>query len=140
VPPLRERAEDVPLLMDHFLDKLNLRDAYTFSSEAIGRLASFHWPGNIRQLKNFVEQLVFTLEPREITGADVERVYEGRDIVEPASATGVENKLAATVRQFEIGFLSRIYQKHGGNIAAMARELGVDRGNLSRKLKHLGIV
>ena len=140
VPPLRERAEDVPPLIDFFLDKLDLRDAYTFSSDAMGRLASFDWPGNIRQLKNFVEQAVFTFEPREITGADVERIYEGRDIVEPASAPGVENKLAATVRQFEIGLLSRIYQKHGGNIAAMARELGVDRGNLSRKLKQLGIV
>jgi two-component system nitrogen regulation response regulator NtrX len=140
VPPLRERAEDVPLLIDYFLDKMNLRDAYTFSSEAIGRLASFDWPGNIRQLKNFVEQVVFTFEPREITGVDVERVYEGRDIVEPTLAAGTENKLAATVRQFEIGFLSRIYQKHGGNVAAMARELGVDRGNLSRKLKHLDIV
>jgi ActR/RegA family two-component response regulator len=51
-----------------------------------------------------------------------------------------ENKLTAAVRQFEAGFLSHLYQKHDGNISAMARELKMDRGNLSRKLKYLGVV
>jgi two-component system nitrogen regulation response regulator NtrX len=139
VPPLRERPEDIPILLEHFLEQLEAPDSYIFSSEAVGMMASFPWPGNVRQLKNFVHQVVFDRDPGEIGGRDVERIYH-QDELSSAPAPKNENRLAAAVRQFEIGLLSRLYQKHGGNISAMARELNIDRGNLSKKLKQLEIV
>jgi transcriptional regulator with PAS, ATPase and Fis domain len=140
VPPLRKRAEDIPPLLDFFWEELAAADRYTLSAAAAGLLASYDWPGNIRQLKNLAARIVFECPPGEIGAADIERVYHQREPETAASPVPDETGLAAAVRQFETGFLTRLYHQHDGNIAAMARELSMDRGNLSRKLKQLGIV
>ena len=139
VSPLRERAEDIPLLLDYFLEEINASNEYQFSSEAIGLMASYDWPGNVRQLKNFVHQIAFNCEPGEIGVKEVEGLYHQEDFA-GSETSGDENRLTAAARQFEIGFLSRLRIKHNGNISAMARELKMDRGNLSKKLKQLKIV
>jgi len=139
-PTLRSRAGDIPLLVDHFLRKENADGKYEFSSEAIGVMAAFDWPGNVRQLRNVVRQVIFNCEPGSVSAAEIERILHPRNAGGSADNAEGENRLTAAVRQFEIGFLSRLHRKHDGNIAAMARELGMDRGNLSRKLKQLGIV
>ena len=140
VPSLRDRVDDVPLLVRHFLEQLNAGNDYAYTPEAMGSLASHDWPGNIRQLKNVVQQIAFECEPGEITAGDDERILTRRESDEPAFDAKGENRLSAAVKNFESGFLSHLYQRHQGNIAAMARELKMDRGNLSRKLRQLGIV
>lgn len=140
VAPLRRRVEDIPLLLDYFWESLDAAGRYTLSAEAAGRLASYDWPGNVRQLKNIAARAVFECPPGEIGAVDIERIYHNREAEPDISSAAGETGLAAAVRQFETGFLARLYQKHEGNIAAMARELNMDRGNLSRKLKQLGIV
>jgi len=140
VPSLRDRVDDVPLLVRHFLEQLNADIDYAFTPEAMGRLASHDWPGNIRQLKNVVQQIAFECEPGEITAGDVERILTRRESDEPEFEAKGESRLSAAVKNFESGFLSHMYQRHQGNIAAMARDLKMDRGNLSRKLRQLGIV
>jgi two-component system nitrogen regulation response regulator NtrX len=139
VLPLRKRVEDIPALLDYFLEEIGAQDDFRFTAEAIGLMASYEWPGNVRHLKNFVQQVTFNCQPGEIGVDTVENVYyqgdfSGAEIFEKG------NRLTAAIRQFEIGFLSRLKQKHQGNISAMARELQMDRGNLSKKLKQLGIV
>ncbi len=140
VPPLRERSDDLPLLIDHFLKESGAADEYEFSSEAVGILASFDWPGNVRQLRNTIRQTIFECEPGRISAADIKRILHHREASEAADYVDGENRLGAAVRNFEIGFLSHLHRKHHGNISAMARELAMDRGNLSRKLRQLGIV
>ncbi|NMC43062.1 MAG: sigma-54-dependent Fis family transcriptional regulator [candidate division Zixibacteria bacterium] len=140
VPPLRQRMEDIPALLDFFWEELDASGRYTLSAPAAGILASYDWPGNIRQLKNVAARIVFECPPGEIGPADIERIYHQREAVVASSSNAGETGLAAAVRQFETGYLTRLYHKHNGNIAAMARELSMDRGNLSRKLKQLGIV
>lgn len=140
VPPLRQRMEDIPALLDFFWEELDASGRYTLSAPAAGLLASYDWPGNIRQLKNVAARIVFECPPGEIGPADIERIYHQREAAVASSSNAGETGLAAAVRQFETGYLTRLYQKHNGNIAAMARELSMDRGNLSRKLKQLGIV
>jgi len=141
VPPLRQRTDDIPLLIDHFLSRFDAADSYEFTAEAVGLMASYSWPGNIRQLANTIQQAIFNCEPGRIAASMVENLYHHH---EPA-AVGLspetdESRLTAAVRQFETGFLSQLYHKHGANISAMARELNMDRGNLSRKLKQLGVM
>lgn len=140
IPPLRKRTEDIPALLAFFWEELDALDRYTLSPPAAGLLASYDWPGNIRQLKNVAARIVFECPPGEIQPADVERIYHQREPDAASPPIAGETGLAAAVRQFEIGLLTRLYQQHAGNIAAMARELSMDRGNLSRKLKQLGIV
>ena len=139
VPPLSKRLDDIPLLTDYFLKLLQADNEYRFSSEAMGLLATFPWPGNIRQLKNFIQQILFTHPPGEIPAEIVDTLYNSPDGPELSLAIDSDNKLAGAIRQFETGFLSDLYRKHEGNIAAMARYLDMDRGNLSKKLKALKI-
>ncbi|MFH1700422.1 MAG: sigma-54 dependent transcriptional regulator [Candidatus Zixiibacteriota bacterium] len=140
VPALKDRVEDIPLLINHFLQSDAAEKHYSFSTDAFGYLAAQGWPGNIRQLRNFVQQIMFTFEPCEITVGMIEEMLQWGKGDFNFDSVRDENKLTHAVRQFEKGFLSDLYQKHDGNIAAIARHLNIDRGNLSRKLKSLKIM
>lgn len=140
VPPLRERAEDIPLLLEHFLKNADAAKEFAFSPDAIGVLAAHEWPGNIRQFRNVVQQIIVGCEPGNIAVDDIRRIMNFQGVEDAGTLDGSENRLTAAVRHFEAGYLSHLHRKHNGNIAAMARELNMDRGNLSRKLKQLGIV
>jgi two-component system nitrogen regulation response regulator NtrX len=140
VPPLRERADDIPLLLEHFLKAADVGEEYEFSPDAVGVLASHDWPGNIREFRNVVQQVIVGCEPGDVGADDIRRVMNLQKAGETEIADESENRLTAAVRHFEVGYLSHLHRKHRGNIAAMARELNMDRGNLSRKLKQLGIV
>lgn len=140
VPSLRERADDIPQLLEYFSGSINAATEYALTPDAIGVLASYEWPGNIRQFRNIVQQIVLGCEPGTIDADDIRRVMDFQHQGDTAAVTGSESRLTAAVRHFETGYLSHLYRKHQGNIASMARELNMDRGNLSRKLKQLGIV
>lgn len=140
VPPLRDRIDDIPLLAGHFLSRFSAEGEYILTPDAVGALASYEWPGNIRQVKNLIQQIIFNCEPGEISAPDIDRIYHDQTSEIAAAETGEGNRLTAAIRRFETGYLSQLYRTHGGNIAAMARDLKMDRGNLSRKLKALGIV
>jgi two-component system nitrogen regulation response regulator NtrX len=140
VPPLRERADDIPRLLEHFLAAAAAEKDYSFTPGAVGVLASHEWPGNIRQFRNVVQQTILACEPGKVDADDVRQVLNLQQAEGFDADDGSENRLTAAVRHFETGYLSQLHRKHEGNIAAMARELNMDRGNLSRKLKQLGIV
>ena len=142
VPALRERREDIPLLLAHFLKRLSHTTGLgvkDLTADAVGYLSGLEWRGNIRELRNVVERCYIMSRSTEI---DLEEVQRLCGVVQ-ADATGdveTTNKLMAAVGNFERSFLKAELEKHGGNISELARSLGIDRGNLSKKLKSYDLV
>ncbi len=141
VPPLRERASDLPLLVRHFATLLaeeNGRRPRRFTKEALDRLIGYDWPGNVRELRNLVERLLIMCDREEIGADDVSRVVGG-------GSTGGKREgeggvpLRERVERFEIELVRDALRECGGNVAETARALRTDRANLHRKMKRYGI-
>jgi two-component system, NtrC family, nitrogen regulation response regulator NtrX len=142
VPSLRERREDIPLLLEHFLKRLAHSTGLGIkglAADAVGYLSGLEWRGNIRELRNVVERCYIMSRSIEIDLDEVQRLCGA---VQAASANDVSatNKLMAAVENFERSFLKAELEKYGGNISELARSLGIDRGNLSKKLKSYDLV
>ncbi len=142
VPPLRHRREDIPLLLQSFLERLARTTGLgvkNLSTDAVGYLSGLEWRGNVRELRNVVERCYIMSRSPEI---DLEDVQHLCGLIAGEAATGAEaaNKLTAAVESFERSFLKAELEKHGGNISDLARSLGMDRGNLSKRLKSYGLV
>ena len=143
VPPLRDRVEDIPLLVAHFLDVLSREAgvaARNFSPEAIAALQRRTWPGNVRELRNAVERLLILAPGREIGSADVDRLLPA----EPETGTpGEGSPRPATFENFrqdaERAFLLAKLREHNWNIAETARSIAVPRSNLYKKMMKYGL-
>jgi len=156
VPPLRERREDILILVNYFLNQLAQaygRRAKRIASEAGTSLENYHWPGNVRELRNIVERLMIMGEAEAITVEQVRQALPMFDLP-VASATvltkaneSAEQVLEADetlslrdrVENFERQLLSRVFQAVRGNVSEMARRLRTDRANLHRKLQRYNI-
>jgi anaerobic nitric oxide reductase transcription regulator len=154
VPPLRERREDVPALARHFADLTARRLGLTrvrLDDDALGRLAAASWPGNVRELENVVSRAVL----RAAAAADEDGVTEldaahldiaasapvPADNVSQASlrVTAAPLPLRDRVLEFERRAIRMAVERHGGNWAAAARELGMHRSNLHHLARRLGV-
>jgi DNA-binding NtrC family response regulator len=143
IPPLRARRDDIPLLVQHFLDKYcaETRTRATVSQEAMRRLMSFGWPGNVRQLENAVERAVALSGGRgQIDTMDLPPELAGTDAMPlPASLAlpdeGVD--LAALVANVERELIQRSLERTRGNKGQAARLLHLKRTTLVEKLKRL---
>ena len=139
VPPLRERADDIPLLVAHFsrlFAEENGKRPVRFSDGAMSRLLEYGWPGNVRELKNLVERLLIMGEEDEIPESDVTDVLLKSG---PVAKLPEGGSFRERVERFEVGILSEALRRNGGNISETARELQTDRANLHRKMKRYGI-
>jgi two-component system nitrogen regulation response regulator NtrX len=137
VPPLRRRSEDIPELADHFLARFcaeNGRARKTLSEAATGLLCEFDWPGNVRELKNLSERLVIMVDGERVDAASL-----GPLLAVSGEARARDLTLAESLVAHERRLLEEALIEAGGNVAAAARSLGLDRGNLHRKLQRLGI-
>jgi two-component system nitrogen regulation response regulator NtrX len=139
VPPLRERREDIPLLVEHFLAQLARHDGVVprgIDSAAIERLAQLPWPGNVRELRNTIERLLILSTGPRVTVADVDRLVGAR-----ASALGGLGALeeCTTFEEFKLAseraFLLAKLRQHDWNVAETARVLGMPRSNLYKKIE-----
>jgi two-component system nitrogen regulation response regulator NtrX len=143
VPPLRERREDIPALVRHFVEQLS-RGAgaagKTFDPTAIERLSERHWPGNIRELRNAVERLLILARGRTIGAADVSRLL-GEAAGPELLASMPEPTGTYEEFQFEVekAFLIGKLRQHDWNVAETARALKVPRSNLYKKMDRLGL-
>lgn len=142
LPPLRERKEDIPELVRHFVDKLG--EAREFSDSAIEGLQRYDWPGNIRELQNVVAY-VLTLSDESVI-EDVDLPPQIRDFrPKPLGAEGASQETSSdtsfyeAVNEFEATFLNKKYAELGGNISQMAHKLKMDRSHLYKKLKQYEI-
>ncbi|MFH1278172.1 MAG: sigma-54 dependent transcriptional regulator [Candidatus Eisenbacteria bacterium] len=142
VPPLRERASDIPLLIGHFLRRFteeNGKRPKRFDQDALDLLVGYRWPGNVRELRNLLERLFIMVEESEIGPDRVARFLgEGRTGPTTAAPPAGSN-LRDRVDRFETDLIRESLRRHGGNVAETARDLSTDRANLHRKMKRHGI-
>jgi transcriptional regulator with PAS, ATPase and Fis domain len=141
VPPLRERREDIPLLVEHFLERLRQskgRSVRGFSAEALALLGRHPFEGNIRELENIVERAFALADDDVYVTPDLlpESVLGGRKVEE---ATETDGTLRASVERFEQDLIREALTEHGGNQTRAADALGVSRGSLIDKLQKYGL-
>ena len=145
IPPLRERIEDIPLLVDEFLSELARHSGLgkkRLHPEAMEALKRYPWPGNVRELRNVIERLVIMAQGEEITLEHLPR--EIREASETVSPRGQEPWFACEDFKkarslFEKEFLRRKLAQFKGNISQTAEAIGLERSYLHRKLKALGL-
>jgi two-component system nitrogen regulation response regulator NtrX len=134
VPPLRERLEDVPGLVAHFAEQLGTSAGVPgkrFAEEAVRRLQTRPWPGNIRELRNAVERALILAPGKVVTAADVDRLL-------PADL-GPKQSLENFRSEAEKGFLVQKLREHDWNITETAKSLQIPRSNLYKKIERYGL-
>jgi two-component system nitrogen regulation response regulator NtrX len=138
VPPLRERREDVPELAQHFLREFTTaygRKPKELTPEAFQLLSEYHWPGNVRELKNLIERIVI-LNPQVRVDARHIPLNARRAAERPVERFGsLQEVREAAEREY---ILKKLEETHG-NVSRTAELLGLERSNLYRKMKTLGI-
>jgi two-component system, NtrC family, nitrogen regulation response regulator NtrX len=143
VPPLRSRAEDIPMLMDVFLKEAAQKSSApkkSLTAESVALLCQYSWPGNVRELKNLAERLVIMVPEENITADHLPAPYNPRSPVEclPAPDTLFEiDKLKAAKQAFEKQFIQFKLHENEHNISKTAKSIGVERSYLHRRIKKL---
>ncbi len=144
VPPLRDRLEDLPLLVEHLTRVVAARctrRARGIEPDAIARLQMHPWPGNVRELANVIERLTIAGEDRPVTRQDVESVLPPARmaVAPPATDQPEAGSLTEALAAYERTLITRALEASGGNVAAAARRLETDRANLYRRMRRLGM-
>lgn len=132
LPPLRERAEDIPILSGHFLESFNnkYRKKLELHKDAEAALLRYPWPGNIRELQHVIERAVIMAEGERIREDDL-HLSPARN--ESASSAGLD------LQSMEQQLIRAALEKHKGNISKAAAELGLTRAALYRRMEKFGI-
>ena len=140
VPPLRDRAEDIPQLAAHFLREFATaygRKAKELSEEALSMLMNYHWPGNVRELRNLMERMVILYPQRRVEVRHLPALDGAR---KPQSNPWEGFGSLHDVREAaEREYILRKLEETGGNVTRASELLGLERSNLYRKMKTLGI-
>ena len=140
LPPLRERGEDIPGLVEHFAAQVCAQNGWKpvpFSSEAMQTLQSYSWPGNVRELRNMVERLMLLATDEQVDLATVQSAL-------PRNTSGVANALSSgiladRVQSFEREVILAELKRSQNNVTLAAKTLGLERSHLYKKAEQLGI-
>ncbi len=135
IPPLRERPEDIPLLLEHFLKiftKKYQKNIKRLNAATLKKLEKYHWPGNVRELQHAIERAVImsddqTLQPADFFFASAESGTDGM-MFDDFNLEGIEKTI-----------IRKVISKYGGNISYAAKELGLSRTSLYRRLEKYGL-
>jgi DNA-binding NtrC family response regulator len=135
LPPLRSRREDIPVLIEHFLDRFrsSAGRARSIAPEAMERLTRYAWPGNVRELGNMVERLAI-LTPGDVIGPD-----DLPPAVQAVGSPAVPAAGPASLSEMEREHIARVLAHTGGKKMQAARLLGIDLKTLNKKIKDYGI-
>lgn len=139
VPPLRERLEDVPALIDHFNRKFssdNGKKQKNFTDAAIEKLSSHTWPGNVRELRNTIERVIIMTTKQKIDVGDLPEL--GFTDEKPSSSFRFPSFKEAT-DAYQREFILHKLAEFDGNVSKAAENMGVDRSHLYRRMRNLGI-
>jgi two-component system response regulator HydG len=138
LPPLRERRDDIPLLVDSFLRKCaksNRKPLEGISESALALLIDYPWPGNVRELENIIERAVTLARGEKIVPEDLPATVQGsrgdRKVLDDAA------ERTLPLQQVEWEYIKKILEKTGGNKYQAAQTLGIDRKTLYRKLAEM---
>ena len=137
IPALRERADDIPLIANHYLKQFNREHGKNleFNPKTTAMLQNFHWPGNVRQLRTVVESAVILTSGREIQPKNLPEELR----TEKIASGGVKLRVGMTVEDAERELIKATLADFQGNKAKAARTLGLGRKTLYRKLQQYGI-
>lgn len=138
LPPLRERIEDVPVLVEHFNQKFSLaygKKPRRFETDAVDALQNYSWPGNVRELKNTVERVVIMHSKIKVSTGDLP-VLGGE---EPPAASFRFPSFKHATDAYQREFIQRKLAEAEGNVSRAAELMGVDRSHLYRRMRALGI-
>ena len=141
VPPLRERKEDIPLLVNYFCERFSEENNFRrkrFSAEALELMMKYPWKGNVRELKNLVERLIILTDKEVIGPEDLpDYIYQDREVLLP------DLRKVKTLKEFreeaEKNFILYKLKMNNWNVSKTAREIDTPRSNLYKKLEQYGI-
>src|SRR5690606_25455878 len=145
VPPLRDRPEDVEVLVEHFLNEFTgdrPSGPLTCSREAMTVLAAYRWPGNTRQLRNAIERACALARGPEITVDDLpaEIVREGKDVAGgPETTESFQEMKARKIAAIEINYISALLRRHDGNVTHCAQQAGMSRSAFQKLMQRYDI-
>jgi len=146
IPPLRERPEDIPELVHYYLpiicEENELKDC-TITPAAVDYFLSYHWPGNVRELKHKLQEMLIFNQKDRLDADYVQKWFEVHEkntslshmTIEPTTDTD----LRSARKNFERQYILKALNAHKWNIPATAKYLGIERTNLYRKMRELGI-
>lgn len=145
--PLRERQEDIPLLVEHFIRQTCVANGLPIvsaSDEAIQYLQTLPFPGNIRELKNLVERTILMSPPAPKGGERVLGIEDFKTVYMPSEQSTSREPSpfggrGATLEEIERASIAAAIEKHQGNLSLVAKELGISRGALYRKIEKHGL-
>ncbi|HTT25141.1 MAG TPA: sigma-54 dependent transcriptional regulator [Candidatus Sulfotelmatobacter sp.] len=143
LPPLRERREDIPMLVEHFAEQVSAQNGWKpvpFTPEALEALQSHSWPGNVRELRNMVERLMLLATDGQVDLRTVEMAMPRNQAGAPPSGmvTG-SGPLSDRVQSFEREVILAELKRSHHNMSMAAKSLGLERSHLYKKAEQLGI-
>jgi two-component system nitrogen regulation response regulator NtrX len=143
IPPLRDRKEDIPLLITQFIKDFALKEGEAekeVTDEVLAVLMRHNWPGNVRELKNIIERLVIMTQTRVISKCDLFPLFEEGKI-EPVrlEAEIATDSFRAAKQDFERQYIIRKLREFDGNISKTAEAIGLERSNLHKKIRSYGL-
>ena len=144
LPPLRNRREDIPALIKHFAALVCAQNGWKevqFQPAGIEALANYSWPGNVRELRNVVERVMLLATDNVVDSAAVDLALPAAisKHASVASTVAASGPLASRVDAFEKQTILSELKRHGYNMTATAKELGLERSHLYKKCQQLGI-
>jgi len=143
IPPLRDRKEDIPLLIDRFLKDFAFKEGETekrITDEVMAVLMRHNWPGNIRELKNIIERLIITTPATVISKDDIPPLFEERNAETAAFEPDITSDSFRGAKQdFERQYIIRKLHEFDGNISRTAEAIGLERSHLHKKIKGYGL-
>jgi two-component system nitrogen regulation response regulator NtrX len=141
IPPLRDRKEDIPLLVARFIAEFcqkEGKDLKKILPDALEMLMEHNWPGNVRELKNIIERLIIMTSSDLIKSDDIPPMI--RINPKPYSNSGISSDSFREARmEWEKNFIMRKLQENEGNVSRTADTIGLERSNLHRKIKGYGL-
>jgi DNA-binding NtrC family response regulator len=143
LPTLRERKEDIPLFVEHFIKDANYelnKNVKGFSSKAMKALLDYHWPGNIRELRNIVRRAILLAKSDNITFVPIpDDSMAIENVSENINIKGDKSSLGSYTKQFEKDMILKALESAGGNKTKAAKMLKMNERTFYRKIKSLGI-
>lgn len=130
IPPLRERREDIPILASRFLERFKRKyhkEQHSLTEEALDQICEYHWPGNIRELEHSIERAVILTENNKIQSVDLQ--------LEPSQGTPD----GLNLQEMEEHLVRKALDQYEGNISRAARQLGLTRAALYRRMEKYGL-
>lgn len=141
VPKLAERKDDIPLIVNYYLKKFSKEHGIVekeLDDSAVEYLMNYPWPGNIRELKNIIERVSIMVPKDTVTKADIEDYIDTSNVFQEVYISEKSN-LKQAKEEFEKSFIQNTLKLKDGNVTAAAKELGIERTNLHRKIKQYNI-